>query len=335
MLRNFLLNGSFAAMEESEGGAETTQAQATFWDLAEAKKYAALADLMRKNPDSVLQPNPAEPAELPLSWVVKHSPPESGLVELILRLKGRDAFLLPAAELAVVDAFKAFAMPEFEPPEDDPEAPDTRNKLEEFVKAQMATEGNPLKPHEIRRIIACGVWSAADEESSERRVLYPSGDLFIGPVSGGTKNGRGLYVFAGDNAGWYFGIFKNDHKHGFGVLRYRDGSRFEGIFQEDLRAGVGVYRYANGDVYHGGFANDLRNGKGEYRCAHDRSSVAGEWKDGSIVRIKWTMPLAGTYHGSAASGDGVFEMLNGLHIHGKYDDTGAWTTQKVLDACHS
>jgi hypothetical protein len=43
----------------------------------------------------------------------------------------------------------------------------------------------------------------------------------------------------------------NDKKHGYGVIEYANGDRYEGNWKNGERSENGVYEYSNGDVYNG------------------------------------------------------------------------------------
>lgn len=58
----------------------------------------------------------------------------------------------------------------------------------------------------------------------------------------------------------YKGEFKNDLKHGMGVQKWVDGSRYEGQWYEGKANGLGKFYYANGDFYEGEFMNDKPHG---------------------------------------------------------------------------
>ncbi|KAG2433134.1 hypothetical protein HYH02_012835 [Chlamydomonas schloesseri] len=54
----------------------------------------------------------------------------------------------------------------------------------------------------------------------------------------------------------YYGHFKNGRRHGYGVLYYATGARYEGYWQGDLKQGQGCYVFENGEVWVGAFAQD-------------------------------------------------------------------------------
>lgn len=100
-----------------------------------------------------------------------------------------------------------------------------------------------------------------------------------------------LSASAGDR---YEGEFKNDKRHGKGVLHWVSGNRYgpapwrswaycaaEGEFNDDKRTGFGTYFYANGDWFEGYFLNGKRDGLGF--AAEGQEVFEEEWEEGSRV----------------------------------------------------
>ena len=46
----------------------------------------------------------------------------------------------------------------------------------------------------------------------------------------------------------YYGEYKNDRKHGWGILKYNDGSSYYGEFKSGLRDGFGHYTEKNSNI---------------------------------------------------------------------------------------
>ena len=133
-----------------------------------------------------------------------------------------------------------------------------------------------------------------DQILSCRVVTYPNGDIYDGDHEDGKRNGKGTmkYFIAQankiqvaeqheqneqiDSLGhfsiktieWisYEGTWKDDMKHGNGVLRYINGGVYEGSFKNDCRHGYGSFRRLNYDgsysFYGGVWAQDDMHGKG-------------------------------------------------------------------------
>ena len=69
-------------------------------------------------------------------------------------------------------------------------------------------------------------------------------------------------------------------RHGFGKLRFLDGSSYEGQFVHGDYHGHGIYRHATGDVYEGEYRDDEENGFGVYTQPSGFMYV-GNWLDGN------------------------------------------------------
>ncbi len=79
----------------------------------------------------------------------------------------------------------------------------------------------------------------------------------------------------------YIGQLVNGWRHGLGVLKYTDQSKYAGTWKNDHPCGYGVERYTDGSVYTGGFSNDLRHGYGEFARSDD-ISYCGQFEDGEM-----------------------------------------------------
>jgi len=79
----------------------------------------------------------------------------------------------------------------------------------------------------------------------------------------------------------YIGQLVNGWRHGLGVLKYTDQSKYAGTWKNDHPCGYGVECYSNGSVYTGGFRNDLRHGYGEFAVSDD-ISYCGQFEEGEM-----------------------------------------------------
>jgi hypothetical protein len=81
----------------------------------------------------------------------------------------------------------------------------------------------------------------------------------------------------------YTGSWKNNLRHGKGVLIYRNGAKYEGDWYQGLRQGLGtLWAYENGKYkvkYNGGWHADVPTGRGMYYDP-DGNTYEGEWVDG-------------------------------------------------------
>lgn len=54
----------------------------------------------------------------------------------------------------------------------------------------------------------------------------------------------------------YYGHFKDGKRHGYGVLYYATGARYEGYWHADLKHGSGCHVFENGEAWRGSFEGD-------------------------------------------------------------------------------
>jgi hypothetical protein len=47
----------------------------------------------------------------------------------------------------------------------------------------------------------------------------------------------------------------DDHRHGYGTMKYNNGRIYTGEWKNDIRHGQGIEKYANGNHYRGGFVD--------------------------------------------------------------------------------
>jgi hypothetical protein len=77
----------------------------------------------------------------------------------------------------------------------------------------------------------------------------------------------------------YDGEWKNNKRHGKGLLKYYTGEEYDGDWKNNQRHGSGKHTCANGDVYSGEWKDGKRHGSGKHTCANG-DVYSGEWKDG-------------------------------------------------------
>jgi hypothetical protein len=99
----------------------------------------------------------------------------------------------------------------------------------------------------------------------------------------------------------YEGEFKNDIKHGNGLIKFNNGEIYEGQFTEDKITGVGKYTWKNKHTYEGDFIDAKMHGKGTYK-----------WPDGS--------EYFGDYVNNIKEGMGNFKWPNGRIYKGPFID---------------
>ncbi|MFT7809312.1 ankyrin repeat and MYND domain-containing protein 1 [Arapaima gigas] len=122
------------------------------------------------------------------------------------------------------------------------------------------------------------------------------------------------------------------HKHGRGVQKWSDGSRYQGQFANNLKEGTGVYTWPNGEVYQGSFYKDSRHGEGVY-CWPGGSRFVGKFylneregygtqyfPDGTVFQ--------GLYRRGERFGPGVATYPDGRQ------DVGMWHQGRLFRLCH-
>jgi len=84
----------------------------------------------------------------------------------------------------------------------------------------------------------------------------------------------------------YEGEFKNDIKHGNGLIKFNNGEIYEGQLTEDKITGVGKYTWKNKHTYEGDFIDAKMHGKGTYKWP-DGSEYFGDYvnniKEGMVI----------------------------------------------------
>ncbi len=72
-------------------------------------------------------------------------------------------------------------------------------------------------------------------------------------------------------------IIKSD-RHGYGIMKYSNGGRYEGTWEHNDRSGIGKMTYSNGDVYEGQWQSGMRHGYGTMRYSNG-DVYEGLWKN--------------------------------------------------------
>jgi len=117
----------------------------------------------------------------------------------------------------------------------------------------------------------------------QARIRYEEGS-YTGEVNGSkVPEGAGVFEYRGDDDDGrlcYDGEWKNKAAHGYGVMKWQNGDRYEGDWAEGLRQGKGKYTSKpTGGKYEGEYVNDLKQGKGKYSFSNG-DWYDGEWKEG-------------------------------------------------------
>ena len=85
-----------------------------------------------------------------------------------------------------------------------------------------------------------------------------------------------------DDEVYYFGMFKNGERHGFGHLKYNNGDFYIGNFYRGQFHGVGKYTWKSGAYYMGEYENGKYHGTGVLFYANN-SHKAGKWSNGNYL----------------------------------------------------
>ncbi|MCL1793733.1 MAG: hypothetical protein FWG34_07675 [Oscillospiraceae bacterium] len=126
-----------------------------------------------------------------------------------------------------------------------------------------------------------------DEKTGKAEIYSANGDIYIGYIEHGKKNGEGYFIW-GDDGSSYSGTFADNMKNGFGLYRFADGSVYEGEYANDIKQGKGKFIWFNGDMYEGDYEGDLYKGFGRYTWAN------GDYYEGDFDHN--TLHGIGTYY---------------------------------------
>jgi len=99
---------------------------------------------------------------------------------------------------------------------------------------------------------------------------------YVGHKVGNAKHGSGR-LRMGDCV--YDGDFKDDYKHGVGMLTWDDGRRYHGQFAHGRFSGNAVMSWPDGRRYFGQYAEDVKHGEGTFTWADGRR-YQGQWRAG-------------------------------------------------------
>ena len=128
-----------------------------------------------------------------------------------------------------------------------------------------------------------------------------------------------------ENGAIFTGEWNNDnHRHGFGVQVWNDGSRYEGLWKHDKANGKGRLIHADGDMYEGEWKEDKAHGQGVY-VHTDGARYEGAWendKQHGLGIETWPdgARYEGTYRGGKKEGRGKFSWADGSLYQGEFFD---------------
>jgi len=161
----------------------------------------------------------------------------------------------------------------------------------------------------------------------QARIRYEEGS-YTGEVnSSKVPEGAGVFEYRGDDEDgrlMYDGEWKNKAAHGYGVMRWQNGDRYEGDWSDGLRQGKGKYTSkSTGGKYDGEYNNDLKEGSGKYTFSNG-DWYDGEWKSGVrhghgvYVWKDKNEKYEGSWEAGLKEGEGKFTYASGDVFTGPY-----------------
>jgi hypothetical protein len=138
------------------------------------------------------------------------------------------------------------------------------------------------------------------------RMLYHSGEQYVGGFSRGLRTGIGVLKKPHSSEGSLAvkiqaGEWKSDMLTGQGIMFYHNGDHFRGYVRNNLPHGKGIYHYKEGNIYEGDFFEGEQHGFG-----------AMTYKNGELYLGMWKH---GRYHGF-----GTYRFSNGDRYQGQFLD---------------
>jgi len=149
---------------------------------------------------------------------------------------------------------------------------------------------------------------------------FANGDLYVGQMAGGLREGRGTYTWS--DGRHYVGSFRAGLQDGQGTYSYPNVEKYEGQFQANRRTGQGTYTWPDGRKYVGEFRNDRPDGRGTYSWP-DGKKYVGEFKGGvADGQGTYTWPdgrkYVGELLGDQPNGQGTFTFADGRRQVGQF-----------------
>lgn len=109
---------------------------------------------------------------------------------------------------------------------------------------------------------------------------YANGDTYLGALDPDSLHRSGYGVYVSKSTGCtYTGQFKNNLRHGYGILIHSQFGKYAGDFVDDKKHGIGTLILSDASSYHGGFNNGCFDGKGTL-CERNGAVYVGDWKSG-------------------------------------------------------
>ena len=121
-----------------------------------------------------------------------------------------------------------------------------------------------------------------------------SREKYVGEFQNNEYNGQGKYYhLANDEQKGYihFGEYKDGNRHGQGLEKFPDGSKYVGEFKDNKSHGQGTFSFVGGDKYVGEFKDGQRTGEGTYTYAGGKVKE-GIWKNDKFMYAKKLIPTS-------------------------------------------
>lgn len=160
----------------------------------------------------------------------------------------------------------------------------------------------------------------------DTRINYESGARYVGKVSDGKYNGRGVYLSATGNK--YEGDWKDGKFEGRGAQTMAHGDKYVGEFKDGVMNGQGTFTSPSGASYVGAFIDHKFNGEGTLTLP-DGKKYVGEFKNDKF-NGQGTLfdPSLGSYIGGFK--DDLFNGRGTLTLKNGGARTGIWKDGKLL-----
>lgn len=106
--------------------------------------------------------------------------------------------------------------------------------------------------------------------------------IYIGQFKNNQRHGQGILKYP--NGDVYDGTWKNNQMNGNGILTYSNGDYFSGEFLDGKINGRGILKYKNNNVYSGEFVNNLPHGRGKFKTnVNNKCLYNGFWEHGKMT----------------------------------------------------
>ena len=146
-------------------------------------------------------------------------------------------------------------------------------------RSKNSKQGSPNSPNELK--ISIKSLSLAELASGTPKLYrYQNGDTFKGRLDN-DKQRQGPGVYRENKTGSvYDGDWKDNMRHGVGVLTFASGLEYSGEFFKDSIHGQGTVTLIDSSVYTGSFFNGLFHGNGTLEDSATKSVYTGEFSNG-------------------------------------------------------